>query len=310
MIAWVLAYPCTGSDFVIDIIQALTQKNTASNYGHLVEEPSGILSRNVYDSTPLFLSRINGPFLFTKHLPLPVKTYIPTISHCGGYCARCYPGKYVMKRDTFMRKCLTGTRFTPSIHNNGLNGYGATEEVHYDSELVKKIGVVVRDPIDVIATRFIYYSNVYAGELDWTQRYDQSRDGFLTYCEEAKLKFGDEEDKHWPEGFREAGIHIPCYAEIFKIVQWQNLVCETLDYMKLEEKVIYYEDFFDDYEESARDLLDFYGLAEVVPIAGSRPDQVRLNQVLYTPAEIEEVKKYIQFMASDCTKLVFKRYGI
>jgi len=309
-IAWVLAYPCTGSDFVIDILHKLTLKNTATNYGHLVEEASGILSRNVYDSTPLFLNRMNGPFLFTKHLPLPVKTFIPTISHCGGYCAHCYPGKYVMQRDTFMKKCLSGTRFAPSMHNNGENGYGSTEEVHYDGALVKKTGVIVRNPIHVISTRFIYYSNVYAGELDWTQRYDQSRSGFLTYCEESKTKFGDEETKHWPTGFREAGIEIPCYGEIFKIVQWHNLVCETLDYMKLPESHFYYEDFFSDYTKAAGDLLEFYGMAHVVPIKDTRPDQVRLNQELYTPAEIEQVKEYIRFMASDCTKLIFARYGI
>jgi len=309
-IAWVLAYPCTGSDFVIDIIHKLTLKNTATNYGHLVEEASGILSRNVYDSTPLFLNRMNGPFLFTKHLPLPVKTFIPTLSYCGGYCAHCYPGKYVMSRDIFITKCASGTKFTPSKYNDGENGYGYTKEVHYDGAMVKKAGVVVRNPIHVISTRFIYYSNVYAGELDWTQRYEQSRSGFLTYCEESKVKFGDEESMHWPTGYREAGIEIPCYSEVYKIVQWHNLVCETIDYMKLPQKLIYYEDFFTNYEESARGLLQFYGMAHVVPIPGTRPDQVRLTQDLYTPAEIEKVLEYIRLMASDCTKNVLSRYGV
>jgi len=309
-IAWVLAYPCTGSDFVIDIIQKLTIKNTATNYGHLMEEASGITSRNVYASVPLFVDKNNGPFIFTYHLSLPVKTYIPTLSYCGGYCAHCYPGRYVMKRDAFMQKCMTGTRFTPSIHNNGENGYGQTEEVFYDGDMVKKIGVVVRNPIHVIATRFMYYSNVYAGDLDFTQRYEQSRDGFLTYCQESKLKFGDEETKYWVDGVREAGVDIPCYSEVYKVVQWQNLVCDTVDYMDLPELYIYYEDFFTDYETKAAELLEFYGMANVVPIAGTRPDQVRLNQELYTPVEIEKVKDFIRFIASDCTKKVFARYDI
>jgi len=307
-IAWVVAYPCTGSEFIIDVIQMLTVKTTATNYGHLKEEATGITSRNVYESAPLFIDRDNGPFLFTNHLSLPVKTYIPTLTHCGGHCAHCYPGRYVMKRDAFMKKCLTGTRFTPSIHNNGENGYGHTVEVTYDGEMVKKIGVVVRNPVEVISTRFMYYSNVYAGELDWTQRYAQSRDGFLTYCQEFKLKFGDEEDKHWEDGLREAGIDIPCYSEVYKIVQWQNLVCETLDYMDVPQKYLYYEDFFTEYETSVEELLDFYDMANVIPLAGTRPDQVRLNQEFYTPAEKEEVKDYIRFLANDCTKKVFARY--
>jgi len=291
----------------------LTARNTATNYGHLVEEASGILSRNVYESTPLFLNRINGPYLFTYHLPLPIKTYIPTLSYCGGYCAHCYPGKYVMNRDAFMKQCLSGTKFTPSKYNNGENGYGFTEEVQYDSALVKKAGIVIRNPLDVISTRFMYYSNSYAVKLDWTQRYEQSRDGFLTYCEESKIKFGDEEGKHYEPGLRESGIDIPCYSEVYKIVQWYNLVCETLDYMELKDdksKFIYYEDFFTNYEESARDLLEFYGMAHVVPIKGTRPDQVRLTQELYTPAEEGKVKEYIRLMASDCTKDVLSRYGI
>jgi len=309
-VAWVLAYPCSGSDFTIDVIQLLTQRNTATNYGHLVEEASGILSRKVYDSTPLFLDRINGPFLFTNHLSLPVKTYIPTLSYCGGYCAKCYPGKYVMKRDAFMEKCLTGTKFAPSIHNNGDNGYGTTDEVKYDGELVHKIGVVIRNPVEVISTRFMYYSNIYAGELDWTQRYDQSRDGFLTFCAESKNVFGDEETRHYPDGVLEAGKDVPCYAEVFKVVQWQNLVCETLEYMNLPKQYFYYEDFFINYEEAAEKLLDFYEMAHVVPIAGTRPDQVRLTQELYTTEETEKVKEFIRFIASDCTKEVYARYGI
>lgn len=309
-VAWILAYPCTGSDFIVDVIQKLTQRNTATNYGHLVEESSGILSRNVYDSMPLFADRINGPFLFTNHLPLPVKTFIPTLSYCGGYCASCYPGRYVMLRDKFIEKCLTGTRFAPSVHNNGENGYGENTEVHYYGEMIKKIGVVVRDPIEIISTRFMYYSNVYAGDLDFTQRYDQNRDGFVTYCQESKEKFGDEEIKHWPAGVRDAGIDIPCYAEVFKIVQWQNLVCEVMEYYKVPEKYIYYEDFFTDYKQAAEDTLEFYGMANVIPIDGTRPDQVRLNQDLYTAEEKEKVKAFIRFMASDCTKKVFARYGV
>lgn len=314
-VAWVLAYPCTGSDFIIDVIQKLTQRNTATNYGHLVEESSGILSRNVYESMQLFADRVNGPFLFTKHLPIPVKTSIPTLSYCGGYCASCYPGKYIMLRDKFIEKCLTGTKFTPSVHNNGENGYGETTEVHYDGELIKKIGVVVRNPIEVVSTRFMYYSNVYAGDLDFTQRYDQSRDGFLTYCQESKEKFGDEEIKHWPTGFRDAGVDIPCYAEIYKIVQWQNLVCETLDYYDetyddVPQKYIYYEDFFLDYNKAAEDTLEFYGIANVIPVDGTRPDQVHLNQDLYTDEEKEKIKAFIRVVASTCTKNVFARYGI
>merc|ERR1711983_331381 len=150
----------------------------------------------------------------------------------------------------------------------------------------------------------------YAGELDWTQRYEQSRAGFLTYCEESKTKFGDEETKHWADGIREAGLSIPCYAEIFKIVQWLNLICETLEYMDIPYEYVYYEDFIADYETSAEHLLDFYGMANVIPLAGTKPHEVRISHDVYNEKEKEEVMNYISFMASNCTKEVFARYYI
>lgn len=309
-IAWILAYPCSGSDLVVDIIHQLTGKTTATNYGHLVEEATGITARNVYQSMPVFVERVNGPFIYSNYLPLPVKTYIPTLTHCGGYCAHCYPGKYIMKRDAFIAQCLNGTRFTPSVYNNGENGYGFTEQVQYWGELVKKSGIIVRNPIDIIQTRFLYYSNMYTKNLEWAKRYDQSRKGFLSFCDESKTKYAEFEDEHWPEGARAKGLHIPCYAEIFKLVQWHNLVCETIEFMDVPHKVFYYEQFVKgDYVENVEMLLNFYELANVVPIKEeTKPHEVRLNQELYSTTEREDAQDYIKFLANDCTKNMLDRY--
>ena len=112
--AWLLSYPTQGHEYLIDIIHAMTQRNTATNYGHVVEEASGKHTRNVYSSVQLFVERNNGPFIFSNNLPLPVKTYIPVLSHCGGSCINCFPGRYVMTRDAFIKECVTGQRFEPS----------------------------------------------------------------------------------------------------------------------------------------------------------------------------------------------------
>lgn len=156
-----MSYPTQGHEYLIDIIHAMTQRNTATNYGHVVEEASGKHTRNVYSSVQLFVERNNGPFIFSNNLPLPVKTYIPVLSHCGGFCINCFPGRYVMTRDAFIKECVTGQRFEPSAYNDGKNGWGYTTDVQYWGGLIHKALHLVRNPFDVVESRFAYISNFY-----------------------------------------------------------------------------------------------------------------------------------------------------
>lgn len=312
-LAHVLAYPCTGSDYVIDVIHKLTGKTTSTNYGHTLKEATGITTRNSYASVPVFKERINGPWLYTNHLPLPEQsTYVPVLSYCGGYCARCFPGRYVMKRDTFIEQCVTGTHFKPSDFNNGENEYGWTEERKYDGAMIKKIGILVRSPIDVVTSRFLYFSNSYAGELDWSQRYDQNRKGFLAYCDENKVTYADEEAKWWDEDIRMAGLDIPCYAEFFKLIQWHNLANEMVDHMGLPYRYFYYETFQSNFTTQATNFLDFYKLTPSRPIDDSQaPHSVSISSTtLFTQIERQKIGAFIYLMANDRVRELLKPYGL
>jgi len=311
-VAWIMSFPCSGSDFIIDAIQKLTGRTTATNYGHIVEEASLTNRRNFYASEPVFHDRVNGPFIFSNYIPLPSQTAIPTLTYCGGYCARCYPGRYVMKRDAFIAKCLTGTRFNPSDANSGDNGFGWTDEVQYDGALVKKAVHVVRDPFDIVQMRFLYYSNVYTGELDWSQRYDQNRNGFMAYCNDLSVSQRTyEEDWYDPKIF-EASFGFPCYAEFYKLIQWHNLACETTKYMFTGEenvKVLYYEDFYNNFEQGALELLSFYDMTHIVDIAENKPLQRSSSPgSLFTYYERVRAKEYMTLMASPCTQNILSRY--
>ena len=55
-------------------------------------------------------------------------------------------------------------------------------------------------------------------------------------------------------------------AYFFKIVQWHNLVVETIDCVNLTSKTSCYEDFIDDYANQTKSLLNFYELENVVRI--------------------------------------------
>jgi len=313
-LAWILAYPCTGSDYVIDVLHKLTGKTTATNYGHTLKESNGITTRNSYESVPVFKERQNGPWLYTHHLPLPEQktSYLPTLSYCGGYCARCFPGRYIMKRDKFIEQCVTGTQFSPSNFNNGENEFGWTDERKYDGEMIKKAGIMVRSPIDVIQSRFLYYSNVYAGELDWSQRYDQNRKGFLAYCAENQINYAEEEAKWWREDIRMAGLDIPCYAEIFKLVQWHNLVTEMLEHEGMEHRYFYYETFQNNFTKQAINLLDFYQLSPMVAITDDQaPSAVRTSSnTLFTQPERQRIGAFIYKIANEKVRTLLKPYGL
>jgi len=312
-LAWILAYPCTGSDYVIDVLHKLTGKTTATNYGHTLKEANGITSRNSYESVPVFKERINGPWLYTHHLPLPEQnSYLPTLSYCGGYCARCFPGRYILKRDEFIKQCVTGTQFKPSDFNNGENEFGWTEDRKYDGEMIKKAGIMVRNPIDVVTNRFLYYSNVYAGELDWSQRYDQNRKGFLAYCAENQVKYADEEAKWWVEEVRMDGIDIPCYAEFFKLIQWHNLVSEMIDYLGMEHRYFYYETFQANFTKQAENILGFYQLSPKVTVSDDKaPGALRISSTtVFTQPERQKIGAFIYKMANDKVRKLMKPYGL
>jgi len=217
-----------------------------------------------------------------------------------------------MKRDKFIEQCVTGTQFSPSNFNNGENEFGWTEERKYDGEMIKKAGIMVRSPIDVIQSRFLYYSNVYAGELDWSQRYDQNRKGFLAYCAENQVNYADEEAKWWGEDIRMAGLDIPCYAEIFKLVQWHNLVTEMLEHEGMEHRYFYYETFQRNFTKQAKNVLDFYQLSPMVTITDDQaPSAVRTSSnTLFTQPERQKIGAFIYKIANEKVRTLLKPYGL
>ena len=100
-----------------------------------------------------------------------------------------------MNREEFIKSCVTGTHFEPSEFNNGANGVGNTNEVQHKTSMVKKALHLIRDPFRMVELRFLYFSNYYSGELDWSMLYNTNSDGLYTFCDEAKEKIATEEKK-------------------------------------------------------------------------------------------------------------------
>jgi len=310
-VAWVMSFPRSGGDYVIDIIHHITHKGTATNYGNVMEESNGVQVRNMYPSVPVFTERINGPFLFTNHLPNP-NTYIPTNTYCTGYCWDCYPGRYVgIKRDAFLKGCLTAAKFKPAKSNNGENGYGDITMANYDGNLVKKAVLVVRNPFAIVEERFLYGTHAYATDKDWTPMFATDVNGFNNFCADAEALMDDEEALWYENSIYTASRAIKCHAEIYKLVQWYNLAFEVLSFMGITPHIVYYEDLVQSatYVSTVTALFDHLGLAPVVEYVDNKPGNVEEGPLgFFSATDKTNIKPFIDTMASPATASLLSRY--
>lgn len=310
-VAWVMSFPRSGGDYVIDIIHHIAHKGTATNYGNVMEESNGVQVRNTYPSVPVFTERVNGPFLFTNHMANP-SNFIPTNTYCTGYCWDCYPGRYVgITRDAFLRGCLTGTRFSPASSNNGENGFGTTEEVTYDGNLVKKAVLVVRDPYKIVEERFLYSTHSYATDKEWLPMFATDVNGFNNFCAEAGAVMAVEEGLWYTSALYTASRSIKCHAEFYKIVQWYNLVFETMSFVGITPHVVYYEDLVESstYASTAASLFGYLELAPVVNYETGKPSLAEEGPLgFFSTTDKSNIKPFIQTMASPATASVLNRY--
>ena len=99
-------------------------------------------------------------------------------------------------------------------YNDGKNGWGYTTDVQYWGGLIHKALHLVRNPFDVVESRFAYISNFYNGQLDWTVLYNPNQDGLYSWCDDTAVKFSDEEKKWYYPEIYEAAIEVPCHHEL------------------------------------------------------------------------------------------------
>lgn len=305
-LAWLASFPTSGDYDIISLIQLSANVATASNYGHLMQNEYGRYTRSMFASVPVYSLRSNGPFLFTHHLPMPPsQSFMPVLTNCGVYCANCFPGHYIMKRDQFIAKCASTIRFTPDISLLGPTGWGIYEQLHYDTHMIEKTILVIRDPFQVIYDRFIYLSFSYEKlnhrDHEWHTKYMINSKGFESYCSTAEVKFADEEQKWFHEEDRlKMLLGIPCHAEFFRWVQWYNLMFQTLEYLEMPFEIIYYEDLETKYNETFSKVLNFYNLQ--LNASAALPKFYPKVKHRFLSSENEElVKNTIKYFATNIT---------
>ena len=191
-------------------------------------------------------NRTNGPFRAYPNLPLP-EAFLLTKTHCASRCVHCGPDGYLETPLSFQRGCLRSNR----VHNN------VESEVFYSASNVRRAVHLMRNPLDNIVARFHL-----SRRHDSLERLYNNATGFQEWCKVLDVSYiWMEQHTRWIDPhLRHMWRSIPCHAEFFRWVQWHNLAYVTGVEMDLEVKLMKYEDYNQDWNETVKGLFRFLQL--------------------------------------------------
>jgi hypothetical protein len=289
---WLLGYPGAGTDATINMIERATQKSMATNYGSTVQTRDMGSVTNVYVSQ--WLQKVwYKEGVFINNIDYPADTpqvYVRTFctGHClydpdSGFCPRIPYVRQLLDVGRFWEECARGDIYLPPRTRKWNKTYWRNR--------VKKVLVLVRNPMEIVASRFMVYARHnglhkarVAGLLPWCEMVDNLyKDVKEVQKMTARRNMREIVVDGVPEG-------IPCWTEFFRIYYWYANAWEIAD--GRESMVKYYEDFINDPIGTATDILDYAGLTrvegkEIRPIG----DQVNM---MFTDEEKEKISVFMQ----------------
>lgn len=307
-LAWLLSFPGSGTEQVVDFLQGATGKTTATNYGNQVQNQFGRNRMNMVTSTPVYSDKPEGPFLFTSHLAIP-DSHIATVTFCDAYCTDCPPSEYIIDLPTFKAGCANGMTFQPEVGPRGPIGRGTSGPTSYDLSKLTKAVVLMRDPFNVVQDRFATWTHSYTDishrDHEWLPRYTTNAEGFDSYCDYSAIKYATEEQAAYDNDIFDASLGVKCHADIYRYVHWYNLVFEMLNAESIPYTVLHYEDIGNDYQGAENNLLSTLGLTAVnpAPVFVSHGDHG-----YFTSSDKTALKALIQLLASTDTLNNIGRY--
>jgi len=258
-IAWFMSFPDAGVVYITRLIHTVSQTSTSSNDGTMMIDAQGHPYGIESNSIPVYENQ-NGPSLSSGSLPLP-ETYILTRTHSHGTCFDCPPWKYLGPAAELMHK--RANNHAMSIVD------GTTRNVEYSMDLVEKMVILVRDPMDNIAARFSnkVRREVNSGNTAYGTMYPKNKIGFAKYCDDMNGGTYGDKEKNWytSKGFWEEAFHIPCRSEFVKLFSFYNNVRILGLTHELEMKTVSVKGFAVDVDNTIDDVFDFVNLTRVNP---------------------------------------------
>ena len=228
----------------------VTNRATATNYGHNIIDLEGKVHLAIHDSVRVYGD--SGPALYTgKFLETPDKRIL-TWASVDGACRDCHPRRYMYNYARFRELCWEG-----SIMYDGKQ-----VAVHYNPEIVKSAVHLYRDPFDNIVLRFWAEREEKAmgNHLTWLKRYPPTHVGFQSWCNDRDDEWYDVEKAWYGEETMELAEGVMCRQEFYKYIMFHNNVVRTRDAFNLPTFVLKYEDLHLHYENALGGLVSFLEL--------------------------------------------------
>lgn len=304
-LTWLLSYPLAGSSALMKVVQVVSNRSCATNYGEAVWTNWGTYAVKKFDSVPAYEGTPNGPFKFHHQLELP-HTDLLTKTACSGYCMdegtdACGLEDFIIPLNTlqaFLEACSSGTKFKG----------GTVEKVKYDSNRVKKGVVLIRDPIEILISRFTD-KNKFKGA------YSMNRRGLVDWCKTNDSRNSTEYMvKGWyTEEQKGAFEGTPCHAEFYRIVMWYNQAFRMLNETHKSEHIVHFEDLDTKSEKVVTMLFDFLHLKKLpgYNIPFDRPHKDLYDWRMWLNVnEMRNIKNFVYATASPKTRREFEKYFI
>lgn len=258
-IIWLYSFPNSGTTYFMHTMQKMSNKATATNYGTSMLDTNGeITTMPGFDSMPV-LEDEPSPAFFSL-LPSPDK-YIVTRTHSYGTCFDCPPWKYMGP--------------TAHLRHMNINNYATLVKdnkettVEYSMDLVKKLLLLVRDPMDNIAARFLQKvaSEVNDGNTAYGDLYAENKDGFKQFCADMDTSEYRDMERNWYSkyDFWPEVESVPCRSEFVKLFYFYNYARLIMIEYKLDWKVVTLKDLAKDPDSTMADVFNYVSLEVVGP---------------------------------------------
>jgi Sulfotransferase domain len=299
-IAWLMSYPNSGTSFTMMCVERTSNLSTATNYGDEVTADDEY-SLSIYPRYPEgpFWEGLSGKLGAIRHLP---RQYVLVKTHCGSRCVTCSPQEYVETFESFADACRLSTgRVAPDR---------SRKEYLYPMDRVKKAIHLIRNPYHNFVARYhLERKNaVDKGKIkdDWVKDHPSDAIGFQRWCYELDEMFKKEEDENFEHDMIRQLRLSPCHAEVYKYIQWHNLAFQLEKKYGIETKVVYYEDYATNFNETVDAMLDFLEL----PTA-RHPEEFEPGHeynTFYTNLDKRRIRLLVEQIASETTWFHIKHY--
>jgi len=278
-IAWLMSFPNSGTTYTQNLVQTVSGYNAASNYGEGVE-------KRIWEEIS------NGPFYSTsfpnnddENWAVSPTGFVLTKTHCSSYCLWCTSNNYITTAAKFSKSC---GRTSHHVHDFG----------YYDTALVKKAVILIRDPFSNIVARFHKHNKILKQKKETLYSLDE--EGFRTMCRELDAKMKDD---IWRRPFyldvKDLAKVIPCSSDFFRWTQWHNLAQITTDDLELSTLVLHYEKYTDNFNETVDALHNFLWLDK----KNEAPEFItgKTYREYFTKDERNAVKEMVEKLATKKT---------